>query len=125
MAKKAVSFSQKVRKKGQKDYKYVHYVKSVKSEKTGHWRFKESMVRVNSGENLAEALERAEKEAIALHEDMEVIHPESVKMVVPEVEATSVKEKTIQEGETIEEAPKEADVTTEEVEAESEEEANT
>ncbi len=97
MAKKAVSFSQKIRKKGQKDYKYVRYVKSVQSEKTGHWRFKETMVRVNSGETLAEALTRAEKETLALHEDMEVIHPEAVKMVVPEVDEVSVEETVTQE----------------------------
>jgi divalent metal cation (Fe/Co/Zn/Cd) transporter len=109
MAKKAVSFSQKARKKGQKDYKYVRYVKSVKSEKTGHWRFKETMVRVNSGENLNEALERAEKEALALHEDMEVIHPESVKMVAPQDEETSEVEEVAQEEASDEEAPAEAE----------------
>ncbi len=58
MAKKQ-SFGDKTAK-GQagKDWKYVKYVESVLSEKTGRYRFNERMIRLDGGENLDSALKR-------------------------------------------------------------------
>ena len=70
MAKKQ-SFAEKAAKNKKKDLStYVKYIKSVKSEKTGHWRFNEQMIQVKEGENLDGALNRMEEEAQAL--DMEM-----------------------------------------------------
>jgi hypothetical protein len=63
MAKKQKSFADKAA--GSKDKKviYVKYVKSVKSEKTGQWRFNEQMVRSKKGEQLDVALKRLDEVA--------------------------------------------------------------
>jgi small nuclear ribonucleoprotein (snRNP)-like protein len=39
----------------------VKYVKSVKSEKTGFWRFNEQMVKLRGGEDLNAALKRMDE----------------------------------------------------------------
>ena len=39
----------------------VKYVKSVKSEKTGFWRFNEQMIKLRGGENLDAALKRMDE----------------------------------------------------------------
>ena len=59
MAKKQTSFADKAAKLGKEaGAVYVKYVKSVKSEKTGQWRFNEQMVRTNKSESLDAALKR-------------------------------------------------------------------
>ena len=50
MAKKQKSFADKAAGSKEKESVYVKYVKSVKSEKTGQWRFNEQMVRSKKGE---------------------------------------------------------------------------
>lgn len=71
MAKKQVSFAEKARRgKHQEDIKFVKYVKSVRSEKTGSWRFNESMIRLRGGESLNDALKRMDVEANALDIEM-------------------------------------------------------
>ncbi len=71
MAKKVTGFASKTVKKKQ-DWKYVKFVKSVRSEKTGHWRFNETMVRLNGGETLDAALKRINEEKNALDIEMPV-----------------------------------------------------
>ncbi len=72
MAKKQISFAEKAAKKqGKQDWKFVKYVKSVISEKTGHWRFKENMIRLEGGENLDAALKRMESAADHLQADIQ------------------------------------------------------
>ena len=44
MAKKQLSFAEKAAKKKDKGLKSVKFIKSILSEKTGHWRFKEKIV---------------------------------------------------------------------------------
>ena len=62
MAKKQKSFADKASKKGgDADAVMVKYVKSVKSEKTGFWRFNEQMIKLQSGENLDAALKRMDE----------------------------------------------------------------
>jgi len=73
MAKKQ-SFAEKAAKKKKKDLStYVKYIKSVKSEKTGYWRFNEQMIQVKEGENLDGALERMDEVAQALDIKMPVV----------------------------------------------------
>jgi len=67
---KGTSFSDKSKGKKGKDQVFVKYVKSVQSEKTGHWRFNEQIITLDSGENLDGALKRIEEETLAL--DMEL-----------------------------------------------------
>ena len=64
MAKKQKSFADKASGQGtQADAVMVKYVKSVKSEKTGFWRFNEQMIKVRDGENLDSALKRMDEAA--------------------------------------------------------------
>jgi hypothetical protein len=58
MAKKQKSFADKASGNKETDAVYVKYVKSVKSEKTGRWRFNEQMIRTKKGEQLDVALKR-------------------------------------------------------------------
>ena len=58
-SKKQKSFADKASSKGDDaDIVMVKYVKSVKSEKTGFWRFNEQMVKLRGGEDLNAALKR-------------------------------------------------------------------
>jgi len=71
MAKKQLSFAEKAAKqKSQKDWKTVKFVKSERSDKTGSWRFNESIIRLATNENLDQALSRMEKEIKELAEEM-------------------------------------------------------
>jgi len=63
MAKKQQSFADKAAGSKDKESIYVKYVKSVKSEKTGQWRFNEQMVRSKKGEGLDVALKRMDEVA--------------------------------------------------------------
>ena len=63
MAKKQKSFADKAAGSKDKEVIYVKYVKSVKSEKTGQWRFNEQMVRSKKGEQLDVALKRMDEVA--------------------------------------------------------------
>ena len=61
MAKKQKSFAEKASSKGEgKDLVHVKYVKSVKSDKEGFWRFNESMIAMEKGQNLDVALKELE-----------------------------------------------------------------
>ncbi len=62
MAKKQKSFADKASGRGaDADAVMVKYVKSVKSEKTGFWRFNEQMVKLRDGEDLNAALQRLDE----------------------------------------------------------------
>ena len=62
MAKKQKSFADKASGRGaDADAKMVKYVKSIKSEKTGFWRFNEQMIKVREGEDLNAALKRMDE----------------------------------------------------------------
>jgi hypothetical protein len=63
MAKKQKSFADKAAGSGDKDAVYVKYVNSVRSKKTGHWRFNEQMVKIKKGEPLDVALKRLDEAA--------------------------------------------------------------
>ena len=62
MAKKQKSFADKASGRGSDaDATMVKYVKSIKSEKTGFWRFNEQMIKVREGEDLNAALKRMDE----------------------------------------------------------------
>ena len=63
MAKKQKSFADKAAGSNDKDFVYIKYVNSVKSDKTGHWRFNEQMIRTKKGESLDVALKRLDEAA--------------------------------------------------------------
>ena len=71
MAKKQKSFADKASGKGgAAEAVMVKYVKSVKSEKTGFWRFNEKMIKLRGGENLDEALKRMDEAAYLVDIDL-------------------------------------------------------
>ena len=63
MAKKQKSFADKASGNKNADSVFVKYVKSVRSEKTGQWRFNEQIVRTSKGEQLDVALKRMDEVA--------------------------------------------------------------
>ena len=79
MAKKQKSFADKASRSIDKDAVYVKYVNSVKSEKTGHWRFNEQIVRTRKGESIDVALKRLNEAANLVDIDLSEfeIAPES------------------------------------------------
>ena len=90
MAKNVGGFAQKAARSRQKrDYSVVKYVKSIRSEKSGNWRFQEQVIRVNDGETVAAALKRVDLE---LHPA-----PEKIPVIQPEVAAAPVEEKPAEE----------------------------
>lgn len=90
MAKKQKSFADKAAGLKDKDAAYVKYVKSVKSEKTGQWRFNEQIVRTFKGEQLDVALKRLDEAAMLTDIDLsefevaEAPEPETTEDVVEE-----------------------------------------
>ena len=79
MAKKTLSFAEKAAKKINKsDIKYVKYVGSVRSEKTGQWRFNERMIGLVGGESLDAALKRVDEEKKLLN--IELPDPDQAKV---------------------------------------------
>jgi len=103
MAKKQKSFADKAAGTKDKDSVYVKYIKSVKSDKTGQWRFNEQMVRTKKGEPLDAALKRMDEvtnlvdidlsEFVATEEPVEEQAPENLEPASEEtVEETSEEE---------------------------------
>ena len=70
MAKKQKSFADKAAGSGDKDAVYVKYINSVRSEKTGHWRFNEQMIKTRKGESLDVAIKRLDEAANLIDIDL-------------------------------------------------------
>ena len=96
MAKKQKSFADKAAGSKDKEAIYVKYVKSVKSEKTGQWRFNEQMVRSKKGEQLDVALKRMDEVANLVDIDLS----QFVKADTPEV---PVEDAVVESNETVDE----------------------
>ena len=97
MAKKQKSFADKAAGSKDKEAVYVKYVKSVKSEKTGQWRFNEQMVRSKKGEQLDVALKRMDEVANLVDIDLSQFEITDT----PEVPAEDA---VVQPNETVDEA---------------------
>ena len=111
MAKKQKSFAEKASSKGEgKDLVHVKYVKSVKSDKEGFWRFNESMIAMEKGQNLDVALKELEDAEnlvdIVMPGSDEALAEEKAK-VAEEAPAEESKEEAPAEEEAKEEAPAE------------------
>ncbi len=111
MAKKQKSFAEKASSKGEgKDLVHVKYVKSVKSDKEGFWRFNESMIAMEKGQNLDVALKELEDAEnlvdIVMPGSDEALAEEKAK-VAEEAPAEEPKEEAPAEEEAKEEAPEE------------------
>ena len=111
MAKKQKSFAEKASSKGEgKDLVHVKYVKSVKSDKEGFWRFNESMIAMEKGQNLDVALKELEDAEnlvdIVMPGSDEALAEEKAK-VAEEAPAEEPKEEAPAEEEAKEEAPAE------------------
>ena len=109
MAKKQKSFAEKASSKGEgKDLVHVKYVKSVKSDKEGFWRFNESMIAMEKGQNLDVALKELEDAEnlvdIVMPGSDEALAEEEAKEEAPAEES---KEEAPAEEEAKEEAPAE------------------
>jgi len=112
MAKKQKSFAEKASSKGEgKDLVHVKYVKSVKSDKEGFWRFNESMIAMEKGQNLDVALKELEDAEnlvdIVMPGSDEALAEEKAK-VAEEAPAEEPKEEAPAEEEAKEEAKEEA-----------------
>jgi len=83
MAKKPKSFAEKVVKHSGKEMVHVKFVKSVASNKEGHWRFNESMISMEKGESFAATLKRMDDEANLA--DIEMSPAVEVAEEIPEV----------------------------------------
>ena len=94
MAKKQKSFADKAAGSSDKDAVYVKYVNSVRSEKTGHWRFNEQIIRTKKGEALDAALKRLD-EAVNLS-DIDLSEFVSVKSNNIKSEAKSKEEEKVE-----------------------------
>ena len=70
MAKKQKSFAEKASSTGGKDLVHVKFVKSVASDREGFWRFNESMITMEKGQNLDAKLKEIEDEAKLVDIDM-------------------------------------------------------
>ena len=106
MAKKQLSFAEKAAKKNKKsDIKYVKYVNSVRSEKTGQWRFNERMIGLQGGESLDAALKRIDEEKKLLNIEL------------PDPDQAQVESAATEEGGEIVEVAEEGDSTEEALEA--------
>ena len=108
MAKKQKSFAEKASSKGEKELVHVKYVKSVKSDKEGFWRFNESIISMEKGQNLDVALKELEDAANMVDIAMPGSEEEAVENEVPVSESPveETKEETPVE-ETKEETPAE------------------
>ena len=91
MAKKQKSFADKAVGNKDKDAVYVKYVKSVKSDKTGQWRFNEQMIRTNKGEQLDAALKRMDEIANLAYIDLSEFVSGQEPVEEQDVENTAVK----------------------------------
>ena len=99
MAKKQKSFADKASGKGaDADVTMVKYVNSVKSEKTGFWRFNEKMVKLRGGENLDAALKRMDESANLVDIDLSSFQSDSSSdEKLSSAEAVKAKDKNLED----------------------------
>ena len=96
MAKKQKSFADKASGRGaDADAVMVKYVKSVKSEKTGFWRFNEQMVKLRDGEDLNAALKRLDEASNLVDIDLSAFEATANTDDTSSEEAEESKESTV------------------------------
>ena len=96
MAKKQKSFADKASGRGaDADAVMVKYVKSVKSEKTGFWRFNEQMVKLRDGEDLNAALKRLDEASNLVDIDLSAFEATTNTDAVSSANTEESKESTV------------------------------
>ena len=96
MAKKQKSFADKASGRGaDADAVMVKYVKSVKSEKTGFWRFNEQMVKLRDGEDLNAALKRLDEASNLVDIDLSAFEATTNTDDISSAKAEESKESTV------------------------------
>ena len=120
MAKKQKSFAEKASSSKGKDLVHVKFVKSVPSDKEGFWRFNESMIGLEKGQQLDAALKQMEDEANLVDIDMPSAEPDT-NQATAETETSVDQENLSETTPAEEEAPVEEETPAEE-EAPAEEE---
>ncbi|MBT5097090.1 MAG: hypothetical protein HOM22_04675, partial [Candidatus Marinimicrobia bacterium] len=103
MAKKQKSFAEKASSTGGKDLVHVKFVKSVPSDRDGFWRFNESMISMEKGQNLDAKLKEMEDEAKLVDIEM----PSDKEEIVDSEESKSIEAPAEAEAPAEEEAPAE------------------
>ena len=84
MAKKQKSFAEKASSSGNKDQVHIKFVKSVPSDREGFWRFNESMISMDKGQNLDAVLKQMEDEANMVDIEMPEVTAEVAEAPVEE-----------------------------------------
>ena len=96
MAKKQKSFADKASGRGaDADAVMVKYVKSVKSEKTGFWRFNEQMVKLRDGEDLNAALKRLDEASNLVDIDLSAFEATTNTEETSSANTEEIKESTV------------------------------
>ncbi len=96
MAKKQKSFADKATGRGaDADAVMVKYVNSVKSEKTGFWRFNEQMVKLRDGEDLNAALKRQDEASNLVDIDLSAFEATSNADDISSAETEEIKESVV------------------------------
>ena len=96
---KQQSFADKATKKKQRNLStYVKYIKSVKSDKTGYWRFNEQMIQLKDGENLDGALKRMDELGHVLNTEMPDVESVADDNVMKEKSEDIIAEESVVEG---------------------------
>ena len=108
MAKKQKSFAEKASSGGNKDQVHIKFVKSVPSDREGFWRFNESMISMDKGQNLDAVLKQMEDEANMVDIEMpevaaEVAEAPTTDEAAAEVPAEESEEEVAPEAELVEE----------------------
>ena len=95
MAKKQKSFAEKAAGQGGVDATWVKYVKSVKSEQTGKYRFNEQMIGLQGGESLDAALKRLDETSNLVDIDLSEFIAQQSEEIVEEVNEVESKVKNL------------------------------
>ena len=95
MAKKQKSFAEKAAGQGGVEATWVKYVKSVKSEQTGKYRFNEQMIGLQGGESLDAALKRLDETSNLVDIDLSEFIAQQSEEIVEEVNEVESKEDVV------------------------------
>ena len=98
-----MSFAEKAAKHKARDWKAIKYVKSERSEKTGNWRFNETIVQLAPNESLDQALARMKKEVEEMVKEMASIEDAAHDAKVSDPEKTEEVKVVEEKAEAVEE----------------------
>jgi len=97
MAKKQKSFAEKATDHSGKELVHVKLVKSVPSNRKGFWRFNESMISMEKGQNLDSVLKQMEDAANLTDIEMPTAEEEIVEVPTEKIEVEAQDENVVVE----------------------------